>query len=341
MIVQRRVLKGLGLLLAIATMISPVVPAFAATTAPITGTFTINAAPSVDAVTMADTSLTPQSNHVITVDVSDADSIDDISQLVLKLWYDTDGGTVSETEFNNATANAQTAAVLTWTKSGQSAVAPVLTPAGTTWSLVSYTVPSTPAHFSGTSFQWSFTIKVGKVATETNGLDRWQAAAKATDLAGASDFNYDATNATMNWYGEISGLTSVTVDWGTVAPGLPFNGPGSQQSIGATAVYIANGAYDQKVKSDATWLGNTYTATLDPTGATASNNEFALKADDTATYASAVLVDTVGVTINDTGVQTTEIGDSVANNTLWLKLASSFDKDTYSGTITYIIANGS
>jgi len=341
MIAKRRVTRGLGLLLAIVLVVSSVVPAFAATSGPITGTFTINAAPSVDTVTMADTSLTPQSNHVITVDVSDADSIDDISQLALKLWYDTDGGTISETEFNNATADAKNAAVLTWTKSGQSAVAPVLTPGGTTWSLVSYTVPSTPAHFSGTSFQWSFTIKAGKVATETNGTDRWQAAAKATDQASATDFGYDATNATMNWYGEISGLSSVAVDWGTVAPGLAFNGAGSQKSIGAAATYIANGAYDEKVKSDATWAGGTYTASLDVTGATASQNEFALKADDTATYTNSTLVDTVGVTVDDTGAQTTEAGDSVASNNLWLKLSSSFDKDTYSGTITYIIANGS
>lgn len=338
---KRGVRKALGLLLAAVLMASTALPAFAATTRSLTGTFSINDPPSVDIVALTDTAMTPQSSYTITVDVSDGDTIDDIEQLVMKLWYDSDAGTPLESEFDAAAADAQDAVVVTWTKSGQSAVAPVLTPSGTTWALTGYTVPSSAGDFNGTTFQWSFTITVGKVATETTGTDKWQIGAKATDAASAADFNYDDTNASMNWYGEISGLTGVTVDWGTIAPGMDFGDAGAQQSVSATVTYVANGAYDEEVSSDATWSGTTYSATLDPTGATANADEFALKADDTANLSSAVLVDTSGVTIDASGTQTTESGDQVSTNTLWLRLSSSFNKDTYSGYIYFTIANGS
>jgi hypothetical protein len=319
-------------------------PVFATTTGSISGTFSINAPPSVNTVTLTSSSMTPQNSYTVTVNVSDPDSIDDVTQLVLKLWHDTDNTTISESEFNTATADAQEAAVFTWTKNGSSASAPVLTPSGTTWSLDSYTVPSNTPHFSGTSFQWSFTFTVGKVATETTGSDSWQIGAVATDSASSTDFNYDATDASMNWYGEISGLGAVSVDWGTIIAGIDFDDAGAQQSVPATINYVANGAYDEKVKSSGTWAGSSYTAHLDSSGTTNKpfvDNEFAIKANNTATLGSAVLINTTGVAIDTSGLQTTESGDSAGANTLWIKLDSTFDPDTYSGTITYIIANGS
>ena len=116
------------------------------------------------------------------------------------------------------------------------------------------------------------------------------------------------------------------------AEGVP-----SEKALGVTITYISNGNYDEKVKSSTTWGGS---STLDPTGVCANPNEVALKADDTGTLTSAVLVDTTGVAIDESGTQTTETGDNAANNTLWLKLASTFTKGAYSGTITYIIADG-
>lgn len=345
MISRKEIPRSLGLLLAIVLMVTTTIPAFASTTGPITGTFTINDPPSVDTVTLTDTAMTPQSSYTVTVDASDSDTVNDIDTLVLKLWHDADAGIPLESEFNSTTADVQDGVVITWTNPGnQSAATPVLTPGGTTWSLTGYTVPSSGAHYSGTSFQWSFTFTVGKVATETAPSAKWQIAAKATDDASATDFNYDSTNAAMNWYGEISGLSSVTVDWGTIAPGIDFADAGAKQSVSATIEYICNGDYDEKVKSSATWSGGTYTANLDSSGTTNNpvvDNEFAIKSDDTATLGSAVLVDTTGIAIDNAGTQTTESGDSASANNLWIKLDSSFDKDTYSGTITYIIANGS
>jgi hypothetical protein len=338
---QRKVLRRvLGLVFAGALLALSSIPAFAATTAPVTGTFSINSTPGTPVVTLTDASTTPYSNHVFTVQVTDADTIDDIQQVVMKFWYDSNGGTPLESEFNSATASAANGAVVTWTKSGQSAVAPVLTPGSTTWSLVTYTVPTTLSDRQGTTFTWSFTIRVGKVATVTDALSRWQIGAKATDNATAYAFGYDATNAQMNWYGEISG-PSGTLNWGTVAPGTAFNGTGSQKALGQTVTLIANGPYDEKVSTVASWPGASYTATYDETGVTGSAQQFSLKSDDTATYASSTLVTLAGSTIDDTGVQTTESGDTNSTYNLWIKLANSFSKDTYSGTITFVIATGS
>ena len=90
------------------------------------------------------------------------------------------------------------------------------------------------------------------------------------------------------------------------------------------------------MKSNASWGGS---SSLDSTGACASPDEFALRADDTATLGTAELVDTSGVIIDNTDGQTTEDGDEVTANNLWLKLASTFSAGTYnSGVITYIIA---
>ena len=44
-------------------------------------------------------------------------------------------------------------------------------------------------------------------------------------------------------------------------------------------------------------------------------------------------------TIDDTGVQTTESGDT-PTNTFWIKLGSPFIDDDYNGTIYFKIANG-
>ena len=72
-------------------------------------------------------------------------------------------------------------------------------------------------------------------------------------------------------------------------------------------------------------------------------NEFSLKADDTGTLASAVLVDAspTYTTIDDTGTQTDDDGEDVTTNSLWLKLGTPFTAATYSGTIYYQIADGS
>ena len=72
---------------------------------------------------------------------------------------------------------------------------------------------------------------------------------------------------------------------------------------------------------------------------TPGSGEFSLKADDTATLGSAVLVTSADYTTFDTGSLTSESGNAESANTLWLKLGSEGIRDvSYSGTIYYRIS---
>ncbi|GAH53177.1 unnamed protein product, partial [marine sediment metagenome] len=106
--------------------------------------------------------------------------------------------------------------------------------------------------------------------------------------------------------------------------------------------YIANGAYDKKVAASTPWTHGSSSATLNTDGSPGAN-QFSLKADDAATIDNAVLVTAhpTYISIDDSGTQTTEAGDTITTNTLWLKLGESFDDITYSGAIYYQIADGS
>ncbi|MDO8715877.1 MAG: hypothetical protein Q7J73_03595 [Dehalococcoidales bacterium] len=319
------------------------VPVYAAPQGNVTGTFGINAAPTINSVSLTPTNLTPQLQYTVSVSVSDPDTINDLSTLVLKLYYDANG-TTNETEFNgiSPSANAQNSAVITWTATAPGATtytgSAALAPAGTTWSLGTSTLPQDAPGFELTTFTFQFVFTVGKVATQTVNPARWQVAVKATDSLGQTSFNKDAEGASMDFYGEIN-VPATTVNWGVLPPGTDFTATAAKKNLGVTVTYIANGAWDSKVSSGANWIGANNTAALDPTGATAIAQQFALKADNTATLGSAILVSTLGSLISNTGTQTLEAGTGVTNNTLWIRLSSSFIKDTYQGIITYIIAN--
>lgn len=314
-------------------------PVSAATEGSVTGNFSINAPPTITSVTYVPVSMTPQQSQTVSVVVSDPNTINDLSTLVLKIWFDADGGTPTEGEFSAATASAANCAIITWTHTGGTTSTTVITPATTTWALGACTVPTSNPHFSGTSFTFSLVFTTGKVATETIGAALWQIAAKATDSTNQTAWAYDAQGTAMNWYGEIS-VPVTTMSWGAIPPGTDFTGTGAEKALGTTVTYIANGAFDEKVRSSTTWTGASFTANLDATGVCANAREFALKADDVGVIDAAVLVDTLGVTLDDTGVQTTESGHGVTNYYFWLKLSSTFNIDVYQGTLTFIVANG-
>ncbi|MFC2045271.1 hypothetical protein ACFLUH_01145 [Chloroflexota bacterium] len=334
--------KSLALFIVLALVLSLVlssVPTMAAEDTS-SGTFSNNNPPSIDYVKLYDTettpaevsAMTPQVEYNVRVKVTDADALADLTTIVVKVWYDADGGTPTSGEYDAiAAGNAQTAIIITYTQG---------TP---TWELTEEADSSwdlgtcvEPGDLSG-EFQFKFTA--GKVATETATANGWQVAAKVTDDSAETDWDYDAQGSTMAWYGEINVPDSNTVDWGLVNPGMDWaEGDPSEESLGVTVNYISNGAYDEKVKSSATWTGSA-TATLSADAGAA--NQFALKADDDDTLTDAVVVDATGVTIDDAGTLTAEAGDDAANNSLWLKLNATFTKAVYTGTLTYIIADGS
>ncbi len=326
----------LGLMLALA-LVPMAPPVMAQAGGEAAGSFTVgNVPPSVQAVelytypnlTDAVTAMTPQVEYYLKVSIHDGNGVNNIANVTAKVYFDSAGNNPDESGFT--TGNTQTFANLTWNTSGWSIDAG----AGTSWAINSSACdkPTT-----GTTGDWKFAFKPGKVATESTVGD-WDIHGRGTDNASDTDGMY-CYNKTMNWYGEIN-LTTTTIGFGTVSPGSDFNATGNNQTD-ISATYIANGDYDEKVAASSLWTGPP-NATLNVTEGTLGANEFALKADNTTTLANAVLVaaSPTYATIDNTGTQTTESGDTVNTNTQWIKLAASFTEATYNGTLYYQIVNG-
>lgn len=326
------------LVVSVPMAVLPVVPVLAATEGGVSGGFTAaNVLPTVSVLeiysdselTTTVTNLTPQVEYYVKVTAGDANTIDDIDEIQVKIFYDAD----NNDPVAPGVANTQTAAIFTWDKDGGVNEWTVSAGGGTTWAITSGN-STKPGDMTASGGDWKFAIKVGKVATESAGSSNWDMYAKVTDGGGNNEI-YKRDKEVL-WYGEVS--TSAVAAFGSVTPGTGF--AGDTNEVGSISVtYIANGDYDQKVKSSATWAGTVYNATFDATGNCTNDNEFSLKAYDADTFASAVQVDTTGVSIDATGTQTGEAGNAVATNTLWLKVATPFANDTYTGTITYIIAD--
>lgn len=284
------------------------------------------------------TSMTPGTAYRAKIVAGDANTVDDIDQVRVAIVFDsTDSDPTTDP---GETGNTQTLACLKWVKSTDTwSISPTGGTPATTWSITD-TSCTKPADMNATQGTWEFYFTVGKVATEGiggSGNDGWDLFGEVNDEVTSVELWGDRDLA-MDWYGEIA-VNTENINWGTLTAGTGFSdGINEQGSISVT--YIANGNYAAQVQSAATWSGASYNATFDETGACAYANEFSLKAFISDTYTSAVQVDdTTGVTIDSTGVQTDDDGTDVTSNTLWMKLASSFQGDTYQGLITYIIAN--
>jgi hypothetical protein len=290
---------------------------------PVEVTYSVNVAPTVGTIAISPSTMTPQEQWTnITVPVTDGNTLADVNQVNVTVFYDSAGNDPSAP----GTANVQTCAILTWTRGGS----PVwsLAPANTTWQI--NTGGCSNASDSLTTGNWVFSFKVGKVATHSPGSDNWDIYAKATDSISQTGYNY-LRDVEMNWYGEITVGTS-TVSWGTVSPGCSNN-----ISPVVNITYICNGNYSEQVKTSQNWTSASDNVTLNTTGSPGTG-EFSLKADDDDTIADAVQVLSASYTTFDTGTQTTESGNVENNNHLWLSLGSGIRVDTYSGTIYFGIA---
>ena len=298
-----------------------------------------NATPTVSAPVVWDTeetpamvsAMTPQVEYNVKVGVTDNDNLSDLSTVKVTIFYDSDGAYSSEDV--PSTGNTQTAAILTWTNGGSPAW--TINPgSNTSWTIESDNcVAPTLTNTTGT---FEFHFKPGKVATENTGSAKWHIYAEADDGIATGD-NYSANND-MNWYGEVTDITSTT-SFGTV-------GLGSEATISGTVsvTCISNGAYDEQVKSG-TWSGQTSGTTLDlhTSDTNPGTGQFSLKADDDATQAGSVQVLSASyVTIDDTGTQTGESGDTVSTNHCWLWLGGlGIPDEEYQGIIYFQIADGS
>jgi hypothetical protein len=329
---QMRIPKILWLIAVAVALLAALIPAASQAT-DVGGKFKVNGKPKVTAVVLTPTTITPGTEYTVTVTVSNPEGVAELTSLVLKLWYDANGGNPSEGEFTAASADTQLCAIVTWTEGGTFVLTP--TGGGVTWAIGTCEEPATlPDDFV-------FYITPGKVATATDVADKWQVAAKVTDDAGKTGFAYDAQGTAMNFYGAASlPETPTVVDFGTVTSGTGFGDDVNEFAVD-TVTYIANGDYNEKISTGATWDDGTNDTTLDPLGVCDSADEFALSADDVAAYDAddVVLVTTGGTTINAQNGPTAEAGNAQADYNLWLKVSEDYTvtTDPYEGTITYAI----
>ena len=291
------------------------------------------------------TSMTPFVAYKAKIVANDINTVDDIDQVRVAIAFDSDNS--DPTADPGETGNTQTLVCLKWVKSGDSwTISPTGGTPATTWSLTegSCTKPDA-AGMLLTQGTWEFYFTVGKVATEGTGgagagVPGWDVFGEVKD-EGTPVEMWDDRDLAMTWYGEITVNTVSTSFGDTVALGSDFSA-----NVGDTAIsidYIANGPYDEEIKASTPWTDGTYNVVLSADDSP-GDNEFALKADDTADVGTAVLVLSASFTpIDETGLITDDDGDAVTANNLWLKLGSSqvMSGVSFAGTITYQIADGS
>ena len=333
-----RKLVSISIVLALVLAFIPSAVALAAESGTFNGSFSVGgAAPSISALevysdaglTTVAGSLTPQVLYYVKVTTSDPNTLNDVKEVKLKVYYD--AAATHPDESTITTGHEQTTGIYTWTKAGDTWA--VDAGGGTSWAVVS--ASSVTPTMTASTGDWVFAIKLGKVATETSTPSVWDIYASVTDNSDLTAGHY-LTDKLVMWYGEVQ-VTTPNVDFGEVALGSGF-GTDVNKVTGIGAKFISNGDFASNVRSSATWTGSSNNATLDPTGLCLNANEFAIKAYGSDTYGSAILIDTVGVNLRY-GTQTLETGLDVTTGTAWLKIASVFPTDSYSGTFYFVIVN--
>jgi hypothetical protein len=275
---------------------------------------------------VADVSTTSMSPHVaydVKVDVFDSNTLEDLTTITVILFYDANGTYVAGDE-GGADA-AATHATFTWTEATSTFAE---TGPGGTWA-ISDALSSEPP-LTGPVGTFEFRITIGDVATQTVNPARWHVYAIATD--GASPDSDTAEGLTTEWYGAIT-INTTSVAWTTVTPNMDWTDSDAAVSV----TYVSNGHYHKAIKSDsATWTGVSNATQVN--SASPGQQQFALKATDSATELDAVLFLTTYTDIGESATQTDEDGVDDVANTIWLKTGTPFTTGTYSGTIYYQIA---
>ena len=334
-----------------------VTPAAATDEGPVTSSFRTTVSPVTNGIVVfeagtdiAVSGMTPQHSYDIKISITDNDGLGDLSTVRVKLWYDTLGLRASKTDFLDQTSPSNTAyQEIVWDRTTNTVSTSNL--ANTSWSFPSHVVPSNTflANVQNTSFDFVFTVKVGKVATETKDAARWQVAVLTTDSASYDFYRAYTDNGKpglfMNWYGEVS-TDPVTIDWGAVPLGLNFDDAAAEKSLGeSTKVkYISNGLYTTGIKATKTWT-TTSANSLALAESTNKEDTFALKAwytvlEHPRTSGTLLRADGNNADMAVDQAATAETGTDFGNNRLYLALAEKItNPGEYIGTIYYTIHN--
>ena len=212
----------------------------------------------------------------------------------------------------------------------------------TTWTLHEAGCQS-PASLDVNSGDWIFAFEPGTVTRENTGAAMWNVQGYAENRNDSKNDDLYVRDKNMMWYGEIA-VSTPSVAWGDVPLGLTFEDATYNPETGINVNYIANGDYSEDIRSSDNWTGavSLEVVTLDVTGGNppAADSEFALEANDTTDNVTAITVTDSYNDIDDTGLITEEVGDTINTNTLWLSIsAAGIVPDTYSGSIYYQISN--
>ena len=342
------------LLLCALLMVTPVA---AAAEGPVSSSFSTTVSPVTNGIIVLEagtdiavSGMTPQHSYDIKIAITDNDGLGNLSTVRVKLWYDPTGNQASRTEFDAQTSPANTSyQEITWDRATNTVSSSNL--ANSSWTFPLYVVPSNTVleNAQNTSFDFVFTVKVGKVASQTYNAARWHVAVLTTDSANYEFYRAYTDNGKpglfMNWYGEVS-PDSVTIDWGSVPLGLSFDDPAAEKSLGqfTRVKYISNGLYTTGIKASKTWI-TTSANSLALAENTFSENTFAIK----AWYEVLATPSTSGTLLRADGnnadmalgqAATDEAGTEFGNNRLYLALASKItNPGKYIGTIYYTIHN--
>lgn len=285
-------------------------------------------------------SMDPQTEYWAKVTVTENSQLKHLATVQATLYYDSDASHPAAP----GTGNTQTCAILTWHADNTPEEWEIASGTPTTWARVIADSSHTDVTGHATTGDWKFAFIPGKVATETRGDAVWDAEGKATNKSSQSGTAYVYDKA-MTWRGEIS--VDGSVNWGEVPLGLMFENltyNPMPPSDNITVTYIANGDYYENIAST-DWSAGGETVTLEETGQNPPSlaGQFGLE----ASYQSADPSDNVTVKLNTTAYTsmksdegiTSEDGNEVTNNRLWLSLSTSgILPGTYSGDIYYQVA---
>ncbi|PXF53949.1 MAG: hypothetical protein C4B56_00670 [Candidatus Methanophagaceae archaeon] len=310
-----------------------VLPAMADTEGSSTGSFNLgNAAPSVTSITLhnADHSdptisdMTPQTEYAVKIEISDANTLNDISEILVIIKTNGTGTGDSDSVTDKATYKWIPEGGGTWSKVG---------PTGT-WD-IDASQSSEPDDLGATAGTWWLNFVPGKVARESTS---WDIYVNVTDK-GSLTGDKIVWGKTMNWYGEIS-AEDTSYSFGDIGLG-DTNKPISTPSDGNINVKtISNGNYKLSSKSG-NWSKGSDWAVLDWDG-TLDAGHFALKVDGSGDVSTSNYVSTSSEPITDysnVNAPTAETGDT-KEIYQWISVATSgLLPGTYSGTYYVQIAN--
>ena len=346
-------LKKLYIAITLAAVLSLLAPAAYAAEGTTTGSFgAASSTPEVTAVDIYDTTdpnctgspitdMTPQTEYYYAkISVTSNSKLKQLETVQVTLFYN-DGtdpnmsapvaGDVYDCAILTCTIGAPPGYAISWSYDFGTSI---------TWELHEAGCQS-PTSLDDTSGDWIFAFRPGKVARENTGAALWNVQGYAENRNDAKNDDLYVRNKNMMWYGEVT--VADTADWGEVPLGLTFDDITSNPETGIDVTYIANGDYYEDISSE-DWTSGGETVTLvslatDDTPP-ANPGEFALKAnwENNLTVAQIVTENPTYAHIKSDETITTETGNLVNTNTLWLSLSDSgILPGTYTGTIWYQI----